>query len=573
MIPTDSPGPTRTDTVPDVENPGVESALAVGGGQPGGLGELAWADPRELVVGVNTRVDVRLDPHFVASIRDRGVREPITVRRRAEDGALVVRKGQRRTLAAVRAGLDRVKVLVEVEAEPDASAAAQIERIVDQLGENQHRANIVDVDEVRAHQQLLDLGLSAAQIARQTRTPAKRVRATTTVARSELAAAVLDRYDITLDQAAVIAGFDDGTPAGREAIKTLTVTAQREPERFAHVVQRVRNDREDTALIAARAAELTDAGIAVLADPDDHDIARRTTDLRPRAGDPSGTPLRSADHASCPGHAVHLTVLRRSWMREEGPQVQEESYCLDPNTHGHADRYAGAAAQGPGSQGSGSSYAGLSEEQKETRRAEKRRVVENNKAWDSAVTVRREWLRTVLLARKTAPKDAGRYIATVLAQGGHDVRKALEGGNKLACELLGLDVPAGYYAGRANPIAKLTETASAAKATMLTLAVLLAAAEDNLGRHSWRNGLPESAAYMRALKSWGYPLEPVEELVIDPHADRESAQDANAAETGEVSDLDEDADETGEAAGDENIRAENPQVGATTDEVGDAEAA
>jgi ParB family chromosome partitioning protein len=64
-----------------------------------------------------------------------------------------VRKGPRRTLAAVRAGLDRVKVIVEDEAEPDASAAAQIERIVDQLGENQHRANIVDVDEVRAHQQ------------------------------------------------------------------------------------------------------------------------------------------------------------------------------------------------------------------------------------------------------------------------------------------------------------------------------------------------------------------------------------------------------------------------------------
>jgi NAD(P)H-hydrate repair Nnr-like enzyme with NAD(P)H-hydrate dehydratase domain len=91
------------------------------------------------VVGVNTRVDVRLDPHFAASIRDRGVREPIIVRRRVEDGALVVRKGQRRTLAAVRAGLDRVKVLVEVEAEPDSSASAQIERIVDQLGENQHR--------------------------------------------------------------------------------------------------------------------------------------------------------------------------------------------------------------------------------------------------------------------------------------------------------------------------------------------------------------------------------------------------------------------------------------------------
>jgi hypothetical protein len=51
---------------------------------------------------------------------------------------------------------------------------------------------------------------------------------------------------------------------------------------------------------------------------------------------------------------------------------------------------------------------------------------------------------------------------------------------------------------------------------------------------------------MSALKSWGYPLEPVEELVIDPHADRESTQDANAADTGEATDLDQDTDEVDE---------------------------
>jgi hypothetical protein len=50
-----------------------------------------------------------------------------------------VRKDQRRTLSAVMAGLDRVKVIVQDEAEPDSSASAQIERIVDQLGGNQHR--------------------------------------------------------------------------------------------------------------------------------------------------------------------------------------------------------------------------------------------------------------------------------------------------------------------------------------------------------------------------------------------------------------------------------------------------
>jgi hypothetical protein len=46
------------------------------------LGELAWADPAELVLEVNTRTEVHLDPHFCASVRDRGVREPISVYRR-----------------------------------------------------------------------------------------------------------------------------------------------------------------------------------------------------------------------------------------------------------------------------------------------------------------------------------------------------------------------------------------------------------------------------------------------------------------------------------------------------------
>src|SRR4051812_16036156 len=76
------------------------------------LGELLQADPRELIVGPNVRGQVVLDQGFVRSIRERGVREPIQVRRRAGDGALVVRKGKRRTLVAVEAGLDWVRVLV-----------------------------------------------------------------------------------------------------------------------------------------------------------------------------------------------------------------------------------------------------------------------------------------------------------------------------------------------------------------------------------------------------------------------------------------------------------------------------
>ncbi|MGQ0573801.1 MAG: hypothetical protein ACT4RN_06300 [Pseudonocardia sp.] len=76
------------------------------------IGELAWVDPRVLVVRVNVRADAALDRHFVRDIADRGVREPIPVRRR-EDGALVVRKGHRRALAAVEAGVARVRVFIE----------------------------------------------------------------------------------------------------------------------------------------------------------------------------------------------------------------------------------------------------------------------------------------------------------------------------------------------------------------------------------------------------------------------------------------------------------------------------
>ncbi|MCH6171304.1 hypothetical protein MMF94_36890 [Pseudonocardia alaniniphila] len=94
--------------------------------------------------------------------------------------------------------------------------------------------------------------MTAGQIARRTHTPVKRVKVTTSVARSELAAAVLSRYDIPLDQVAVIAEFDDGSEKGVEAVKALTITAQTEPAQFDHVAQRLRDQREEQRLVAER---------------------------------------------------------------------------------------------------------------------------------------------------------------------------------------------------------------------------------------------------------------------------------------------------------------------------------
>src|SRR6476646_127096 len=79
-----------------------------------GAEEVLWVDPRELIIGDNVRLDAALERAFVADIAERGVRQPIPVRRE-ESGRLVVRTGQRRVLAAIEAGLVRVRVLVEPE--------------------------------------------------------------------------------------------------------------------------------------------------------------------------------------------------------------------------------------------------------------------------------------------------------------------------------------------------------------------------------------------------------------------------------------------------------------------------
>ena len=554
VVPTDGPVTvdlTDTDTDTGTAAPAA-AALAVTE-----IGELVAVDPCVLVIGANVRGEVDLDPHFLRSITDRGVREPITARR-AEDGRLVVRKGMRRTLAAVRAGRPFVPVLVEpgppeVVADPNgadpngadpsgtaptgpapgrkqdrAERATQIDRIVDQLEENHHRTDTSAADEVRAHQLLLDLGLTAGQIARRTHVPAARVKVTAAVARSELATAVLGRYAVTLDQAAVIAEFDDGTDTGVEAVKALTVTAAKEPGQFAHVTQKLRDQRAEAALVAAQVDQLTAAGVA-LVDVDEPGAARQISGLRASVEEPSGAELTTDAHATCPGHAAGVDVRPR-WGHE--PELRVRYWCLDPDAHGHVARWTQPAA-GLGA-GAGTA-AGMSEEQK----AERRRVIANNKQWDSATNVRRQWLRT-FLARRTPPRDAAVFIAATLGRGGHPLRRAMESGHPTGCELVGLEPVGSVYTGRSTPIAEAAATATPQRATQLTLAVLLGAAEDATSRHTWREPDRDQRAYFIALRGWGYDLSPVEQLVlpdptdVDPTDARVNTDDPGPAGTGGV---------------------------------------
>lgn len=481
-------------------------------GGAGGL-EILMVDPGTLVVGANTRADAGLDKAFVGSIRDRGVREPI-ICRRDPGGRLVVRKGQRRTLAAVQAGRDLVPVVVEPE-DVDGETARAVDRIIDQLEENQHRAGIGQADEVAAHQQLLDLGLTAGQIARRTHTRTARIKATIAVGSSPLATKMLMKYHLTLEQAAAVADFDDD----EDTVAALVEAAQLSEGRFDHVLQRARDTREEARLREKLTRELTAAGARVIDTPDRdprHRGCRKLAELRPTPRTKPGTALSEAKHAACPGH---VAWLENTWRPDE--RVIAVYGCEDYTAHGHAERYAEPGHTAAPATGGGAVRSGAMSEQERT---ERREVIANNKAWLSATRVRMQWLRQ-FLARKNAPKDALTWIAVTLAEGGHDIRRAMEDQHSTARGLLGLTDPeptAGtglgdrWYrgCGRPHPIGAAAQTASTGRASVLILAMLLAGLEAGTSKDTWRRPDSDTRNYFTALKTWGYELSDVEQLVL-----------------------------------------------------------
>lgn len=93
-------------------------------------------DPSTLLVDVNIRTENALDKTFIGSVRDLGVLVPI-VAVRTTDGALRVRYGHRRTLAAVETGHATVPVVITGEDDAD-----DVARIIAQWHENEHRAGL-----------------------------------------------------------------------------------------------------------------------------------------------------------------------------------------------------------------------------------------------------------------------------------------------------------------------------------------------------------------------------------------------------------------------------------------------
>jgi ParB family chromosome partitioning protein len=443
-------------------------------------GHLELVDPRELRTATNVRTDLRMEKGFVDSIRQHGILEPI-VGHRGPDGVVTIAYGHRRAAAAVEAGLSAVPTLIH---DTDPTAQTGADRVIAQIVENDHREALSTAERVGAYRQLAAFGLSPTQIARRSSTRKTDVEQALKVASSELATAATARYDLTLDEAAVVSEF----AAEKEAVKALVAGAK--TGQFAHIAQRLRDQRDYDSAVADLTGQLTEQGVTILESRPDtgssRGSARRLDEITH-----DGKPLNGKQHKKCPGHAAYL---ERSWDEQ---LVRPVWVCRDARGNGHTDLHPrGTTAQGAGAE--------LTEEEK----AERRQVRQNNTDWRSAETVRRDFLRH-LLARKTPPTGTRRYLAESLILGDHAVRRALERGHPLAREMLGLD-PAFH------DLADVLDGVTEPRAEVIALGSVLSAYEDATGVHTWRNPDRATRRYLDFLHGAGYQLSPLEQSIASP---------------------------------------------------------
>jgi ParB family chromosome partitioning protein len=440
---------------------------------------LVHLDPRALAANpANVRSDLGDLAPLAASIRSIGILEPLVVVPDTDGGHRII-AGHRRNAAAILANQATVPCLTR----PDLADADDTAQLVAALVENTQREALTPGDEARGYAQLAMAGLTPTKIAKAVGHKPTRIKKALAVADSQIASAAADRYSLTLDQAAVLAELDDDN----EAVKTLVVVAKTDPARWDHTVSRLREDRKAAAAHDTAVQRLADSGVTVIDRPSHHDRTLAVDDL----ADSHGVPLDVQAHAACPGHAAVVS----DWNPE-----QVTYYCTDPTGNGHHDRRARTTPA--------ATAASVNGKMAEHAKAQRREVIDNNKAWRAAEPVRREWIRN-LLARKTPPKGTLRYAVSEILAGPDRVG---DGKDALLADLLGKTEPTRTW-GRQIGAAAVANAAEA-RLPLLLLAQVAADREQTMNEQTWRQTSHTAARWFSYLVATGYTLADIEQRVV-----------------------------------------------------------
>lgn len=492
-------------------------------------GVFGLVDPHTLFIGDNVRDIAGLDADFIDSIRQHGVLVPVTVVR-DEEGTLIVRDGQRRTLAAREATLPTIPVYVIPTAARDLPAW-NVERVVQQIVANDQHAILNDAQRARGIQQLLEAGLTVAKTAKLLSKPRKVVKSASEAAQSEAAMAALASGQLSLDQAAAVAEFADDDAAASRLIDAS-------PGHFEHLLSRLRGERTTVRVTAAAAETYREQGYRVLDEaPRWGDLACLSIDeLVTAGGEPAGEDLVAPDH-----WAVRLVEEERLFDAETDEPLEDADVDLDtqwspsraareglrhfssvverwvPVPHFYCTDYTAVglvpspavltavarADAGPSTSDAPGGVAGQA----------RRDIMALNRLSEAATEVRRRWVKDKLLAAKRPPKGAAVFIAEMLVRDRTllgDFRAPDE-----AAALLGLS-------GEATGLQSYVEglpASSDGPAQLVTLALVLGALESRYSKDCWRDGGQSWRTVgprdlLRYLAANGYVLSDIEQVVL-----------------------------------------------------------
>lgn len=454
----------------------------------------------------NVREDKQADQGFLRSVGAVGVLVPLEITVAPGGGYRVV-DGNIRLDAAVRTGKHAVPYFFSADTADDEGLQYLhmliTSRFRKSLSVHEEAAALFEASKLMTRADIRKAtGLSAAEVKAGVRAGGLSDHT------KELAAGM--EYEWTLEELALLRPFEDDP----EAMQVIT-RSQYNPIKYT--VQRLLDEREARARRAKMLAELEQAGVTVTDDrPDGALFLHRLL---------NGEQVMDAEaHAGCPGRGATVGAWR---------EAQPSFYCLDPVKYGHVFVDTGTtsppkplAVAAPGGRDAKPS-------------ANRKIVVEGNKAWEAAGTVRQQWL-VDFLARSTPPKNVAAVIARFVTEQLVTMPEPL-------CRALGSARHSRMFQSFGNPSSDTVAKSTQPGLWMIALAPIATAFEreitgDGERRNTWRQDKyspctrQDVGAWLRFLAEigakHGYEPSPIEKAVAEgtPYLGDNPAQDALGAD-------------------------------------------
>jgi len=409
---------------------------------------------------------------LISSLGELGLLQPLVVTPR--NGNYMVVCGHRRHAAAKKAKLTTVPVVVRDLDEP--------QRIKAMVIENCQRSDLSPIEEARAYQQLVGLGVTQRQLADDVGKGQSHIsKRLSLLALPPKVLKDVDSGGITIGDAIELAKLVDHPDALATAVKRISF-GWRANEAVRQQLAEIELQKKGEAEIERIKA----AGIRYIASKDDYTAPKGTMYVDPdRSWD--SLPMKIGAHSKLPCHAA--TVGRNGARRY---------LCTDPKSH-----------------------AGDIKEAKQ--RATKDAAAERRRAHDKeireATRARRAKISEILQER--IPKDE--LIEQLVSS---LIRETWQSKRKIACELLGIDADGfgqvkrsdGYGFEEKWEQALKAEAAKPGRAGAVGLALVFAATEETISK-AW-DGWQRHGAYFDWLAQHGYESTPAEKRELAGKAPR-----------------------------------------------------